>query len=44
MQSPKDLPTISQAYPGCLYNAAKNNLLVDLKPYINNLKLDGKFS
>ena len=24
LQSPKDLPTITQAYPGWLYNAAKN--------------------
>ncbi|GFZ26769.1 extracellular solute-binding protein [Lactobacillus corticis] len=36
LQSPKNLPTITQAYPGWLYNAAENNLLVDLKPYINN--------
>ena len=39
MQSPKDLPTITQAYPGWLYNAAQNDLLVDLKPYINNSKI-----
>lgn len=36
MQSPKDLPTITQAYPGWLYNAAQNKMLVNLKPYINN--------
>lgn len=39
MQSPDDLPTITQAYPGWLYNAAKNKMLVDLKPYINNKKI-----
>ena len=36
VQSPKDLPTITQAYPGWLYNAAKNNMLVNLTPYVNN--------
>lgn len=36
MQSPKKLPTITQAYPGWLYNAAQNRMLVDLTPYINN--------
>lgn len=36
MQSPKNLPTITQAYPGWLESAAKNKMLVDLKPYINN--------
>ena len=36
MQSPKNLPTITQAYPGWLYNAAQNKMLVDLTPYINN--------
>lgn len=36
LQSPKDLPTITQAYPGWLYNAAKNNILVNLTPYVNN--------
>ena len=36
LQSPKDLPTITQAYPGWLYNAAKNNMLVNLTPYVNN--------
>ena len=35
-QSPKDLPTITQAYPGWLYNAAKNNMLTDLAPYVDN--------
>ncbi|KRL61654.1 ABC transporter substrate-binding protein [Lactobacillus psittaci] len=39
MQSPKNLPTITQAYPGWLYTAAKNNMLVDLTPYINNSKI-----
>lgn len=39
LQSPKDLPTITQAYPGWLYTAAQNDLLVNLKPYINNSKI-----
>ena len=39
LQSPNNLPTITQAYPGWLYNAAKSNMLVDLSPYINNSKL-----
>ena len=38
-QSPKNLPTITQAYPGWLYNAAKNKLLVNLKPYITNQEI-----
>lgn len=36
MQSSKNLPTITQAYPGWLESAAKNNMLVNLTPYINN--------
>ncbi|BDR60003.1 extracellular solute-binding protein [Lactobacillus xylocopicola] len=36
MQSPKNLPTLTQAYPGWLQSAAKNQLLVDLKPYMRN--------
>lgn len=36
LQSPKNLPTITQAYPGWLASAAKNKMLVNLKPYINN--------
>lgn len=36
LQSPKDLPTITQAYPGWLYNAAKNDMLVNLTPYVKN--------
>lgn len=36
LQSPNNLPTITQAYPGWLYNAAQNKMLVDLTPYINN--------
>ena len=39
LQSPNNLPTITQAYPGWLYNAVKSNMLVDLSPYINNSKL-----
>ena len=40
--SPKDLPTITQAYPDWLLNAMDENLVVDLKPYIENktLKFD----
>ncbi|MGQ5708635.1 extracellular solute-binding protein [Lactobacillus sp. PSON] len=36
LQSPNNLPTITQAYPGWLYTASKNKMLVDLTPYINN--------
>ena len=36
MQSPKNLPTITQAYPGWLYIATQNKILVNLTPYINN--------
>ncbi len=36
MQSPKNLPTITQAYPGWLQSAVKNKMLVNLTPYINN--------
>ena len=36
LQSPNNLPTITQAYPDWLFNAASKNMLVDLKPYINN--------
>lgn len=36
LQSPNNLPTITQAYPGWLYNAAQNKMLVNLTPYINN--------
>lgn len=36
LQSQKNLPTITQAYPGWLYNAAENKMLVDMTPYINN--------
>ncbi|MDF7638221.1 extracellular solute-binding protein [Lactobacillus sp. ESL0791] len=36
LQSPKNLPTITQAYPDWLTAAAKNKMLVDLTPYINN--------
>lgn len=37
--SPKDLPTMTQAYPDWMINAVTDNLLVDLEPYINNEKL-----
>ncbi|NRN89579.1 extracellular solute-binding protein [Lactobacillus helveticus] len=36
LQSPNNLPTITQAYPGWLWNAAQNKMLVNLTPYINN--------
>ena len=36
LQSPNNLPTITQAYPGWLWNAANNKMLVDLTPYIND--------
>ncbi|MGO2722566.1 MAG: extracellular solute-binding protein [Lactobacillus sp.] len=36
LQSPNNLPTITQAYPGWLWNAAKSKMLVNLTPYINN--------
>ncbi|MDF7672713.1 extracellular solute-binding protein [Lactobacillus sp. ESL0701] len=36
LQSPKDLPTITQAYPDWLESAAKNKMLVNLTPYVNN--------
>ena len=36
LQSPNNLPTITQAYPGWLYTAAQNKMLVNLTPYINN--------
>lgn len=36
LQSPKNLPTITQAYPGWLYQASQNKMLVNLKPYITN--------
>src|SRR5699024_3815067 len=40
--SPKNLPTITQAYPDWLLNAIDENLVLDLKPYIENetLKFD----
>lgn len=39
LTSPKDLPTITQAYPGWLWNAADQDRLVDLKPYLENEKI-----
>lgn len=36
MQSPNNLPTITQAYPGWVYTAIQDGMLVDLKPYIEN--------
>lgn len=40
--SKSNLPTITQAYPGWLYDAAQAELLVDLKPYITNDKIGFK--
>lgn len=34
--SPTDLPTMTQAYPGWLYNMTVDKLVVDLKPYIEH--------
>ena len=36
LQSPKNLPTITQAYPGWLYQASQNKMLVNLTPYMTN--------
>ena len=36
LTSPKDLPTITQAYPNWLFSAAEQDTLVDFKPYIEN--------
>lgn len=36
LTSPKDLPTITQAYPNWLYSAAEQDALVDFTPYIKN--------
>ena len=36
LTSPKDLPTITQAYPNWLYSAAEQDALVDFTPYIEN--------
>lgn len=40
--SPKDLPTMTQAYPDWMLNPIQDDLVVDLKPYIENetLKFD----
>lgn len=42
ISSPKDLPTMTQAYPGWMLNAISDDLVVDLGQYINNetLKFD----
>lgn len=39
MASPKDLPTLTQAYPHWMVNAIQDGLLVDLKPYIEDKTL-----
>ena len=40
--SPKDLPTLTQAYPHWMVNAVQDELLVDLKPYIENETIGDK--
>lgn len=40
--SPKDLPTVTQAYPHWMINAMQDDLLVDLKPYIENETIGDK--
>lgn len=40
--SPKDLPTLTQAYPHWMVNAMQDDLLVDLKPYIENETIGDK--
>ena len=40
--SPKDLPTLTQAYPHWMINAMQDDLLVDLKPYIENETIGDK--
>ncbi|MGL5693775.1 MAG: extracellular solute-binding protein, partial [Peptostreptococcaceae bacterium] len=42
LASPKDLPTLTQAYPDWMLNAINEELVVNLKPYIENetLKFD----
>ena len=37
--SPKDLPTITQAYPDWVLNAINDGLVTDLRPYIENEQL-----
>lgn len=39
IQSPKNLPTITQAYPGWLYDISENDMLVDQKPYLTNSEI-----
>ncbi|MCF0146763.1 MAG: ABC transporter substrate-binding protein [Clostridium sp.] len=34
--SPKDLPTLTQAYPDWMFNPIKDKLVTDLTPYIEN--------
>lgn len=40
--SPDDLPTLTQAYPHWMINAMQDELIVDLKPYIENEKIGFK--
>lgn len=39
MASPKNLPTMTQAYPGWLLDAIQSGKVVDLTPYIENKEL-----
>ncbi|MEY8458423.1 extracellular solute-binding protein [Lactococcus ileimucosae] len=39
MQSPKNLPTLTQAYPGWLYNASKSDMLVDQANFLSNSEI-----
>lgn len=39
MGSPSNLPVLTQAYPGWVYDASKDNMLQDLKPYIDHSKI-----
>lgn len=39
IQTPKNLPTITQGHPGWFYDAAKNGQMEDLTPYIENDKI-----
>lgn len=39
LQSPQNLPTITQSYSDWLYTAAQNKMLTNLTPYITNKKI-----
>jgi multiple sugar transport system substrate-binding protein len=44
LKSPKDLPTITQSYPGWLWDAAQNKQLVNLGRYMDNKTIGFKKS